>query len=251
VVGPEGWRRIGPDPAILAWARAALAPACRALAQAAGARRCGGTWAVGLDLLDNDAAGAVAGQAVPLAALPLEPVALHRGQLSAVYPGYPRASAEETPAAFRFRLNRDAAHLDGLLPVGPARRRMLQEPHAWILGLPLTDCGPAAAPLVVYEGSHLILQRALAAALSPHPPAQWDRVDLTEAYAAARAEVFARCPRLPLPARPGEATLLHRLTLHGVAPWAEGDAAEAPPEGRIIAYFRPLMASVQAWALPP
>ena len=43
--------------------------------------------------------------------------------------------------------------------------------------------------------------------------------------------------------------LLHRLTIHGVAPWAE--AAEAPPEGRIVAYFRPLMASVQDWILQP
>jgi hypothetical protein len=31
--------------------------------------------------------------------------------------------------------------------------------------------------------------------------------------------------------------LIHRLALHGVAPWAEG--AEAGPEGRMIAYFRP------------
>jgi len=49
--------------------------------------------------------------------------------------------------------------------------------------------------------------------------------------------------------RPGEATLLHRLTLHGVAPWAAG--VTAPPEGRIIAYFRPLMGTVQDWLLNP
>jgi hypothetical protein len=60
--------------------------------------------------------------------------------------------------------------------------------------------------------------------------------------------VFRRCRRVDLPARPGEATLLHRLTIHGVAPWAEG--AEAPPEGRIVAYFRPLMARVSDWIAP-
>jgi hypothetical protein len=49
--------------------------------------------------------------------------------------------------------------------------------------------------------------------------------------------------------RPGEATLLHRLTLHGVAPWEP--SATAPPEGRIIAYFRPLMSSVKDWLMQP
>jgi hypothetical protein len=40
-----------------------------------------------------------------------------------------------------------------------------------------------------------------------------------------------------VPAQPGEAVLVHRLALHGVAPWQKG--ATAPPEGRMIAYFRP------------
>jgi hypothetical protein len=31
--------------------------------------------------------------------------------------------------------------------------------------------------------------------------------------------------------------VLHRLALHGIAPWGPG--AEAPPEGRAVAYFRP------------
>ena len=44
-----------------------------------------------------------------------------------------------------------------------------------------------------------------------------------------------QCRRVPVTARPGEAYLVHRLCLHGVAPWAE-DAGE---EVRAIAYFRP------------
>ena len=245
MVGPQGWRQIGPDPRLRAWALAALPLARRALAEGPADLRCGGTWEIGLDRLDNDASGAVAGQPFPWAALPLKPVALHRGQISTVYPGYPRPDPGETDSAFRFRLNRDAAHLDGLLPIGPDRRRMLKEPHAWILGLPLTACGPGASPLVVWEGSHLILRRALARAFADHPPATWADVDVTAAYAAARSEVFASCPRRELPTQPGEAILLHRMTLHGVAPWAEG--AVAPPEGRMIAYFRPLLPDVAAW----
>ncbi len=94
-------------------------------------------------------------------------------------------------------------------------------------------------------GKPLIIRAALARAFAGHPPALWADVDVTEAYRAARAEVFRTCRRLPLPVHPGEATLLHRLLVHGVAPWEPG--ASAPAEGRIIAYFRPQLASVADW----
>ena len=183
--------------------------------------------------------------ALPWAVLGLAPVALHRAQLSTVYPGYPQPSAQETEAAYGFRLRRSSAHLDGLLAVGPEKRRMVKEPHAWILGLPLTASD--ASPLVVWEGSHKIMQAALQTALAPHAPDIWGDVDITAAYQAARAEVFRVCPRREVPGSPGEAVLLHRHLVHGVAPWAEG--ATAPPEGRVIAYFRPVMDSVQDWLL--
>lgn len=243
----RGWRRIGPHPAIADWARAAHPLAVAALKATDEPSRCGGTWAVGLDLLPNGPDGAVGQVALPWAVLGLAPVALHRAQLSTVHPGYPRPSAEETPAAFRFRQTRDSAHLDGLLPIGPQRRRMVKEPHGWILGLPLTASD--ASPLVVWEGSHLVMQAALRRALAPHPPQTWDEVDVTEPYQAARAEVFRTCARVELPGAPGEAVILHRHLIHGVAPWAEG--ATAPPEGRIVAYFRPLMPSVAAWLDAP
>lgn len=242
-----GWRRIGPDAAILAWAKAARPIAVKALAASAEPLRCGGTWAVGLDLLPNAPDGSIDGVPLPWAALGLVPQDLHPAQLSTVHPGYPRPSPDETEAAYGFRLRRDAAHLDGLLPVGPDKRRMVKEPHAWILGLPLTP--PHGAPLVVWEGSHLRMQAALEKALADHAPASWGEVDVTEAYQAARAEVFRTCRRVELPGHPGEAVVLHRHLVHGVAPWAEG--ADAPPEGRIVAYFRPLMPSVAAWAAPP
>lgn len=240
-----GWRRVGPHPAIAAWARAARPLAVAALAATDQPLRCGGTWAVGLDLLPNAPDGSVGGAALPWDVLGLTPVDLHRAQLSATYPGYPLPGAEETPAAQRFRRVRDAAHLDGLLPIGPDRRRMIREPHGWILGLPLTEAGAGAAPLVVWEGSHLILRRGLARALAGHPPESWADVDVTEAYQAARAEAFATCRRVELPGWPGEAVVLHRHLLHGVAPWAEG--ASADPAGRIVAYFRPVLPDVAGW----
>ena len=240
-----GWRRIGFDGRLHHWSMAAQPLALTALSESAEPLRCGGTWAVGLDLLPNAGDGSVNGVALPWEALGLAPVPLHRAQLSAVYPGYPRPSAEESEAAYGFRLRRDAAHLDGLLPIGPEKRRMVKEPHAWILGLPLTE--PYGAPLVVWEGSHVLMQAALAKALAGHDPATWGEVDVTEAYQAARAEVFRTCPRVEVPGRPGEAVVLHRHLIHGVAPW--GDAPGE--EGRIVAYFRPLMASVAAWMAPP
>lgn len=240
-----GWRRIGPHPAIAAWAQAAHPLAVAALAAAPDPLRCDGTWAVGLDLLPNAADGSVAGTALPWDVLGLAREPLHRAQLSAVYPRYPQPEAQETAAAFRFRLRRDAAHLDGLLAIGPDKRRKVHEPHGWILGLPLTDCDSGAAPLVVWSGSHLIMRAALSAALRGLPPETWGEVDVTETYAAARARVFETCERVELPGRVGEAVLLHRLLVHGVAPWAEG--AKAAPEGRIVAYFRPRVGSVEEW----
>lgn len=240
-----GWQRIGPDPRIAAWAAAALPVAQAVLAATDEAWRCGETWFVGVDALPNGPDGGVGGASFPWAALPLEPLPLHRAQLSVVRPGYPQPWSGEDETAFRFRRNRDAAHLDGLLPVGPDKRRMVKEPHAWILGLPLNACGAGASPLVVWDGSHRVMQAALARAFQGHCGTDLADVDITEVYKAARAEVFRTCRRLELPAQPGEATLLHRLTVHGVAPWAEG--AKAPREGRIIAYFRPLLGKVSDW----
>jgi len=246
VVGRVGWRRIGPHQGIADWARAALPMARVALAGTDQPLRCGGTWAVGLDLLNNDISGAVGGCALPWAALGLACEPLHRAQLSAIYQGYPQPSVDESAVAYGFRVNRDAAHLDGLLPTGPHKRRMIKEPHAWILGIALTDC--AASPLVVYDGSHLIMQAALQAALAGHAPQDWGDVDVTSAYQAARAQVFATCRRVEVPIAVGQATLLHRLTVHGVAPW---QAVADTPDGRIIAYFRPQLSSVHDWLMRP
>lgn len=243
-----GFRRIGPHPAIAAWADAARAPAGAAVA-ASTDWRCGGTWCVGLDALPNAPDGAVGNVSLPWDVLGLAPEPLHRAQVSTTRAGYPQPSDAETDAAFRFRRDRDSAHLDGLLPEGPEKRRFIREPHAWILGLPLNEAAATAAPLVVWEGSHHMMKAAMQQALAGHDPSTWADVDVTDAYTAARRQVFASCNRIELPGTVGEAVLLHRHILHGVAPWADGATAQEP--GRMIAYFRPLMGSVADWAQHP
>lgn len=244
-----------PAPESLRWAEAARAVADPLVADAdlrAAWLRCEGTWFAGVDVLPNAADGGVGG--VPLAgpapaavaALGLTPARWHAAQVSVTYPGYPRPREGESAGAARYRMRRDAAHVDGLLPVGPGRRRMLREPHAFVLGLALRAPGPEAAPLVVWRGSHRVIGPALAAARAAAPGTAATHVDLTDAYTEARRAAFARCARVPVPLGPGGAVLLHRHLLHGIAPWAgPADAA-----GRMTAYFRPELAEAEAWFAP-
>jgi len=239
----RGWRRVA-GPGIAAWAAAAW-PVARAVVEGSDVPwRCGGTWFVGLDALPNGPDGTVGSVELPWKDIGLPPVPLHPAQVSVVREGYPRQGEEESESAFRFRQLRDAAHLDGLLPVGPEKRRMVKEPHGWILGLPLNAAGPGAAPLVVWEGSNLVMGRALREAFAGCAGRLEDH-DITEAYQAARKRVFETCRRVELPGVPGEAVILHRHLIHGVAPWANGAMAEAP--GRVVAYFRPLLPGVAEW----
>ncbi|MBJ3762057.1 hypothetical protein ILP92_04770 [Maribius pontilimi] len=240
----RGWRFFAPDAALRRWGNAALGPAKAAL-DASGDWRCGGTWCPGVDALPNTVDGAIAG-------VPLEGAAIratgwtgpwHRAQLSCCLPGYPLQDADESDAQHRYRIRRDSAHLDGLLPFGPRRRRMLREPHAFVLGIGLAGQGPGAAPLVVWEGSQHILGPALSAVLRRHDPATWSDVDLTDLYQATRREIFDRCTRVEVPLTEGGAVLLHRHLLHGISPWRSDQAAP-----RTIAYFRPLLDDIADWA---
>ncbi|MEM8536926.1 MAG: hypothetical protein AAGF56_03600 [Pseudomonadota bacterium] len=228
------------DAAVARWA-AAAADVGRAVLTAEGERRHGGTWFVGVDALPNAGDGSVAG--VPLRGAWLSqvhaPPRWHSAQLSVVFPGYPQQDANESDAAHRYRRDRAAAHVDGLLPIGPQRRRFLKEPHSFIAGFPLDDC--AQSPLVVWPGSHLVMGRAFANAFAGHSAADWADIDVTDIYQAARREIFANGAPVPLIARPGQVILLHRHLLHGVAPWGDGLGPQ-----RMVAYFRPLMA-IEDW----
>lgn len=243
----KGWCRFPFDPALAAWVAHALPAARRAVAAPENAQwlRCGGTWFAGVNALDTLPDGAVsngpplAGRAVGSVTDMLggTPFDWGPGQVSVCYPGYPKPMDGESDAAFRYRQNRDAAHVDGLLPEGPARRRHLRERHAFLLGIPMVESGAGASPFVVWEGSHRIMRDAFAALFGGLPSEAWGDVDATEAYHAARRTAFEACPRVEIAAKPGEAYLVHRHALHGVAPWADG--AEAGPDGRMIVYFRP------------
>ena len=243
----DGFTVFGHDAATLAWAQAAHRvavdvaqdPAIRAVNL-----RHGDTWFVGVDALPNAPDGSV--DDVPLAGPWMHHITApdhwHRAQLSIVYPGYPQQDPNETDANHRYRITRKAAHVDGLLPIGADRRRYLREPHAFILGLPLNVSD--AAPLVVWPGSQRIMGTALAGITGDRDPIS---VDLTDTYHAARREVFERITPVAVPAKPGQAVLLHRHLLHGVEVWQ--DSATAPPEGRMIAYFRPEF-SASEWIAP-
>lgn len=207
--------------------------------------RCGGTWFAGVNVLPNNAAGGLPDHGVPplsgpavdfiKGSLGLREIAWDAAQVSVCYPGYPQPWGGESEAAFRFRRDRDAAHVDGLLPKGSERRRYLGEVHGFVLGLPLSETPADAAPLVVWEGSHEIIRLALQDRLGSMPQDTWCDEDITDAYTSARRAVFESCKRVPIHARPGEAYLIHRLALHGVAPWGEDGGANP----RTIAYFRP------------
>lgn len=251
----RGWCRFDADPCLHAWIQASL-PAIRAAIAApenAHDLRYGGTWFAGVHALPNDETGAVpggpplAGMAVDFAldTLGWRGIPWDRAQLSVCYPGYPRPSPEESEALFRFRRDRDAAHIDGLLREGPKRRRFLKEYHAFVLAIPVSDHDPTAAPFTIWEGSHRHVGAWLRDTFASRPVETWERIELTEAYQALRRDLFDRCRRVEIHARPGEAYLVHRHALHGVAPWAPG--AQAGPDGRAIVYFRPPTPDMRRW----
>jgi hypothetical protein len=239
----QGWEKFPFEPALADWAAHANAEALRIEARPpADMLRCDGTWFVGVNALANDAAGRLGG-GPPLRGTALDaasaivgrPFDLDRGQASVCYPGYPRRGVEEDEAAFRYRRDRHAAHVDGLLRVMPGRRRRLEERHAFILGIPLNDAPAGAAPLIVWEGSHEIMRAAFQKVFFGTEPDHWAQIDVTDAYQKARRVCFAECEPVEVVASPGEAYVVHRLALHGVGAWE--NAAESGR--RAIAYFRP------------
>ncbi|MEM6594708.1 MAG: hypothetical protein AAF672_07945 [Pseudomonadota bacterium] len=250
----RGWLRFAYDEQLHDWVNHA-ARVSRELAQneqnIADWLRCGGTWFAGVNILPNSTSGRLQG-GPPLDGGAISYVVTRfgaqnwdRAQVSIIYPGYPKPMPGEGEAAFRFRRDRDAAHVDGLLPIGPARRRFLREPHGFVLGLPLNATCAGASPMVVWEGSHMMMRDAFADALRGRAPQNWGDVDLTDIYQSTRRACFEHCPRVLVHAQPGEAYLIDRLALHGVAPWAA--EAAAPEAGRMIAYFRPELADIADW----
>lgn len=253
----RSWVNIPFDAELLGWAETARPHVDGALRnpQHAAWHRHGGTWFVGVHALDNGADGALGSTPFPPALLAAirtstegAEIAWDRGQISVCFPGYPQPSPVESDAAHRFRIQRDAAHVDGLHGEGPQRRRHLREYHQFILGIPIDGVQPGMAPFVVWEGSHLRFQAMFRKALDCLPAAAWGDIDLTDSYHATRREAFAACRRVEVTARPGEAYVVHRFALHGMAAWT------APPSDglrRAIVYFRPETEDREAWLRGP
>lgn len=227
---------------ILRWAQAAHRRAVDVLDTAPpDAFECEGTWFVGVDALPNATDGSLDGVPFPCSVRskieaqygPLGDV--HPAQLSTVYRGYPKPRANESPSAFAYRRDRDGAHVDGLLPLGPNRRRHIIEPHRYILGIPLTPVTQEHAPMIYYNGSSDIMRRAFSEAFA-HISRGEDvaSVDVTDIYHKARRTVFETCERAVVTAPFGSAYIVDPMCLHGIAPWR---SAELGP--RIVAYIRP------------
>lgn len=240
---PATFQVFAADPALSDWVVAAREAAALALSDRDLSQwwRAENTWFVGVDALPNDDQGRIGevrpgGDAIT-AARAVADAPWHPMQVSAIRPGYPGSGAHEDAAQHRFRLTRDGAHLDGLLPVGPTRRRRLLEPHAFILGIALSDADAGASPLVVWDGSEHVICATFSAAFADHAPETWKDIDVTDIYRSARRRVFETCPRRTLPLKTGEAVLMHRMAIHGISPWEED--AKAEPMGRVIAYLRP------------
>ena len=238
----RGWEVFDQDDDLISWTQSIKETALVAAQDPTHAHWCRHqrTWFVGVNALPNDAEGAV-NDGPPLLCRALSfaqqiygLLPLDLAQVSIAYPGYPKQDRGETDAAHGFRKNRDAAHVDGLKSIGPEKRRKLDEPHAFILGVPLSNS--TDAPLVVWDKSHQIIGKAFRHALGGITPDEWSSIDLTDTYQKARKQVFDTCRRIELPVVEGQATLLHRFTLHGVAPWAN---AASDFSQRAIVYFRP------------
>lgn len=109
--------------------------------------------------------------------------------------------------------------------------------------------GAGASPFVIWDGSHEIIRSSFREAYADRSPDSRGDLDMTGVYHAARRRIFDACERVEVAAAPGEAYLVHRLALHGVAPWKE--AAQAGPDGRMIAYFRPEIGGPADWPEAP
>ena len=251
----KSWCRFNCDGAIVDWVKHALPVAREAVTANSNAHwlRCGGTWFAGVNALPNDAKGEVNGSG-PLRGAAISFVreqlgitgfTWDKGQISVCYPGYPQPMPEETPAAFHYRRDRDAAHVDGLLPEGQRRRRHLREHHGFILGLPMHEFAENASPFVVWEGSHEIVREAFLKRFDGLSPEKWGDEDVTAVYQQTRRRVFESCNRVKIVARPGEAFIVHRLALHGMAPWV-ADVTAGGVE-RMICYFRPEFGGAINW----
>ncbi|MFT5115945.1 MAG: hypothetical protein ACI8P9_005304 [Parasphingorhabdus sp.] len=250
-----GWTQFEFDTNIDVWVRHALPCAKAAIISPDFAQwfRNNNTWFVGVNALPNDPLGRV-GKSSHLQGkvtdfikrlMPDETFQWDQGQISVCYPSYPQPWEGETEAAHQYRLKRDAAHVDGLAREGPQLKRHLREHHAFILGIPLVSAPADASPVVIWEGSHQITRDCFKEYLQHIHPDNWGDVDVTKRYHELRKQIFHSCNRIELAVQPGECYLIHRLAMHGIAPWRNKQLGYN--DGRIICYFRPELDDPGKW----
>lgn len=255
----NGWCRFSYSADLATWVEYSLGAARDAVVEPEFQKwlRCGGTWFAGVNALANDGTGAVE-NGPPLLGPPinfinqelgLADIEWDRGQVSVCYPDYPQPMPHESEAAYRYRVNRAAAHVDGVLPEGPERRRHLRQHHAFILGIPMVEVSPDASPFTIWEGSHEFVRSTLEERFDGLAWHRWGDEDITHTYQGMRREIFESCKRVEVTARPGEAYLVHRLALHGIAPWRNN--TNVGEDGRMICYFRPEMENGDTWLSSP
>ena len=226
--------------------------------------RSGQTWFVGMNFLKNTSDGS-------LGKISFDQVLLSqieqkfgvsvdywdRGQVSINWEGYPKKDIFETDLSYRYRLKYFASHVDGLIPVGVKKRRYLKEPHAFVLGLPVLNNFIHSAPLVVWEGSHLIIRSMFNSIFREVEDTELENIDVTDFYKDARRQIFSSCTPRRIFSTDFQPYILDRHLLHGVAPWISSKKSQTntdwksvkldPLDGRIIIYFRPYFKNLRNW----
>ena len=250
-----GWKLFPKDENIYEWAKYAKAwveTKIRRREYENSQLRCGGTWFAGVNFLENDFSGGLGN--VPLSGIPIAQIKSKYGhyfnkwdkaQVSICYPGYPKRTENESDKAFSYRKDNYGAHVDGIIPVGNARSRYFKEPHAFVLGVVLSDFNEDAAPLIVWEKSHKIIHSSIYKKLKPYEPNLWHNIEVTKEYQTARRLIFKNCRQTTIWAPVGSCFLVHRHSLHGIKPWGLRGTSEAG--GRMIAYFRPQFEKKETW----
>ena len=113
----------------------------------------------------------------------------------------------------------------------------------------MIDFSAGASPFVVWEGSQEVIRETFIEAYKGVAAGRWSEMDVTALYHKVRRKIFDCCERIEIHAGPGEAYLVHRLALHGIAPWQSGASASA--DGRLICYLRPEIGGPEDWLFNP
>ena len=226
--------------------------------------RCGSTWFVGANFLDNSSNGNIGTKSMSKfffsnISKKFGPNIKYwdKAQVSICWPGYPKKDAKETKKSYDFRIKRFASHIDGVIPFGSKKRRFAKELHAFILGFPLHNNCLDCAPLVLWEGSHKIFRNFFKEIYEGISFNKISNIDITELYNECRKKVFKNCEVKKITPQFKQPYLLDRHVLHGIDEWREKKNVKCSPknhrllnslsDGRIIVYFRPVFFNPHDW----